>query len=256
MMMKKTRWISMFLALMLAVAAVGPALAAKVEKADKAATQTEETVQASTKKTKTAKANASASVKISPKKRERAVGKTAKFAIKASGLKGTVTYQWQYSADNGDSWKNCTDSGAKTANLAVTVTVASYGYLYRCVVTDKNSTYTTSNTVYIEPTNSGDFTFADDGNGGWNIGSYDGDSTAVTVPAGHKGRKVTAIAAGAFQYSGIKSVVIPTSIRTIGARAFQNCWLLTTVTMSNRVTSLGSAAFKNCTSLKVMLIGN
>ena len=61
-----------------------------------------------------------------------AAGKTVKFTVKASG--GALSYQWQYSKDNGATWSNSTMTGYKTATLSVEVTSARNGYRYRCVV--------------------------------------------------------------------------------------------------------------------------
>ena len=53
----------------------------------------------------------------------------------------------------------------------------------------------------------------------------------------------------AFGYSGLKEVVLPSSVTNIGAYAFRNCSALTRVSMGPKVTGIGSGAFINCTSL-------
>jgi hypothetical protein len=45
------------------------------------------------------------------------------------------------------------------------------------------------------------------------------------------------------------SYTIPSSVTSIGARAFYGCWRLTSVTISSYVTSIGASAFNGCTSL-------
>lgn len=64
-------------------------------------------------------------------------GNTAVFTVKASGI--GLSYQWQYSSDDGASWKNCSadsNPGATTASYSFTVKSTQDGYLYRCRVTD------------------------------------------------------------------------------------------------------------------------
>lgn len=67
----------------------------------------------------------------------------------------------------------------------------------------------------------------------------------------------------AFQYSQVKSVVIPDTVRHIGSKAFLECKKLDEIKMSRNVKFIGSAAFKNCNLLKsielpegVLQIGN
>lgn len=117
-----------------------------------------------------------------------------------------------------------------------------------------------------------DFTF-----NGNSVTGYTGSATSFTIPSTYSivydidnvpiyvagsDIAVTAIADGAFEgLSSITSVTIPSSIKTIGARAFQYCYNLSTVSMSATPTSIGSCAFAitnlsapssymyNCTSL-------
>ena len=62
-------------------------------------------------------------------------GENAEFTVKATGK--NVSYQWQYSTDDGETWK---DSGAETATTDTVVVGAKTsrdGYLYRCKITDE-----------------------------------------------------------------------------------------------------------------------
>ena len=66
-----------------------------------------------------------------------AVGGTATFSVSAEGE--NLTYQWQYSDDNGGSWTN----SKSTVNTATcSITAARDGRLYRCVVSDGASSVT------------------------------------------------------------------------------------------------------------------
>jgi hypothetical protein len=67
---------------------------------------------------------------------------------------------------------------------------------------------------------------------------------------------VRIIASGAFSSSGIKSVVIPSSITKIDTGAFRDCESLTNITIPNSVTSIGARAFAHCESLTNITIPN
>ena len=54
--------------------------------------------------------------------------------------------------------------------------------------------------------------------------------------------------------SGMTSVTIPNSVKTIGNKAFEDCDNLTSVTIGNSVTSIGEFAFNNCISLSSVKI--
>ena len=58
-------------------------------------------------------------------------------------------------------------------------------------------------------------------------------------------------------YLGIGgSVTVPSSVDTIGNKAFSGCSGLTSVTIGNSVTSIGNEAFRNCSGLTSVTIGN
>ena len=56
--------------------------------------------------------------------------------------------------------------------------------------------------------------------------------------------------------SGCKNTVIPNSVTSIGERAFDYCYGLTSITIPNSVTSIGSGAFCGCTGLTSITIPN
>ena len=53
---------------------------------------------------------------------------------------------------------------------------------------------------------------------------------------------------------GIKSVVIPNGVTSIGREAFSGCKNLTSITIPDSVTSIGFSAFYSCTSLTSITI--
>ena len=70
------------------------------------------------------------------------LGKSAKFTVTATGM--GVGYQWQYSPDNGTTWKNAAAAKAKTASFPVVTAERHDGYLYRCKVTNLKGTVTSN----------------------------------------------------------------------------------------------------------------
>ena len=64
-----------------------------------------------------------------------AAGDTATFKV---DVQGAVTYQWQYSADGGESWNNLSWEGATTAAMTHALNADNIKYKYRCVLTEGN----------------------------------------------------------------------------------------------------------------------
>ena len=69
------------------------------------------------------------------------------------------------------------------------------------------------------------------------------------------GKSVTEISGWVFKNSGIKSIVIPDSVKSIGEQAFYQCKSLGTATIGNGVTTIGKEAFDNCTNMTGITIG-
>ena len=89
-------------------------------------------------------------------------------------------------------------------------------------------------------------------------GKYSGE---VVIPESveHEGSaySVTSIGARVFEAcSGLTSVTIPNSVTSIGYSAFNGCSGLTSVTIGNSVTSIGYSAFLDCSALTSVTIGN
>ena len=62
-------------------------------------------------------------------------GATVTFGITATG--DELTYQWQTSKDNGETWIDSKMTGYNTDTLTVSAAISRNGYQFRCVVTDK-----------------------------------------------------------------------------------------------------------------------
>ena len=69
----------------------------------------------------------------------------------------------------------------------------------------------------------------------------------ITIPEYVNGYKVTSIQSKAFYNKKITSVVIPGSVETIGASAFEQCYDLTKVTLNEGTKTIKTKAFWKCT---------
>lgn len=88
-------------------------------------------------------------------------GDTVQFSVTAnSTASGSLSYQWQYSTNNGSSYSNlrngtvmnATVNGATGSTLFITTPAGSFvwnGVKLRCIVTDSLGAYTTTNEVYL-----------------------------------------------------------------------------------------------------------
>ncbi len=59
-----------------------------------------------------------------------------------------------------------------------------------------------------------------------------------------------------FKDTKIKTITIPSSVTSIGSKAFYNCSELTSVVIPNSVTSLGDSVFEKCKNLKSVTLGS
>jgi hypothetical protein len=75
--------------------------------------------------------------------------------------------------------------------------------------------------------------------------------TSVNIPDG-----VPELLIGTFMDSGLKSITIPGSVKTIGESAFAHCANLNSVSIGSGVKTIGIYAFGDCTSLSSVTIPN
>lgn len=114
--------------------------------------------------------------------------------------------------------------------------------------TDKTTESTTENPY-------ADFAYSETG-GSITITGYTGKNTSVEVPKTIHGKPVTTIGENAFFNTGITSVKLPSSLRTIGKNAFHSCAGLTAITIPNGVTLIDNAAFRGCSNLKAITLAD
>ena len=86
------------------------------------------------------------------------------------------------------------------------------------------------------------------------------ENSSKTLVAGCKASvipadgSVTTIGSLAFYKCNVPSVIIPDSVVSIGASAFEGCAQLADVTIGNSVASIGNSAFFDCTALAAVVI--
>ena len=87
-------------------------------------------------------------VSIGSNIRKTQINKTLTFTATVKGAPGIVTYQWQFSTDQGQTWKNFTEADARSSRMALKITAARAAYRYRCRITTGGKAYT-SNTAIV-----------------------------------------------------------------------------------------------------------
>lgn len=66
------------------------------------------------------------------------------------GAEGTdLSYQWQYSMNNGDKWHNCSSAGGKTARFSFKMYPSIDGRLYRCIIVDASGNKIVSDSAVV-----------------------------------------------------------------------------------------------------------
>ena len=77
-----------------------------------------------------------------PKSASVTAGTTVKFTVKATG--NALTYQWYYRKTSSDGWTEVAAASGKTATYSLTTAARHNGYQYKCVITNKAGSVTTS----------------------------------------------------------------------------------------------------------------
>lgn len=96
----------------------------------------------------------------------------------------------------------------------------------------------------------GDYLISTYGNGTCVITDYTGNARTLDLPQEIKGYRVTGIGIGAFNDCEVlTSITIPDSVVTIEGSAFSQCGSLTSITLPPGVTAVGNRTFQNCYSL-------
>ena len=85
---------------------------------------------------------------------------------------------------------------------------------------------------------------------------YVGNDTELVLPDNHNGENYEICPYAFAGCSGLTSVTIPNSVRSIGDYAFAWCYSLTSVTTPNSVTSIGERAFLQCNNLTSVTVGS
>ena len=153
------------------------------------------------------------------------IGDTVSFEVIATNV---ATYQWQYSLDNGVTWKNSGTADAKTKKITFKVAEANFTMLRRCEMTDADGIQQWTDEVTViklERFTIEDVTYyiLEDGISVM-VEEYTGTSSSVTIPATVNGYSVVKIGESAFEgNTNLTSIDLPDSITVIGKRAFASC---------------------------------
>ena len=148
------------------------------------------------------------------------------------------TYSTTYSFDDNNHWFTCTGCDATKDQANHTPDAEDICTACQMPMSD------TFGVVYDI---SSDGTYAE-------VITYEGKATKVKIASEYQGLPVRSIFDSAFKDKSITSVVIPSSVTTIGNSAFSNCFGLASVVIPDSVTTIGSYAFSWCSSLTSVVI--
>ena len=171
-------------------------------------------------------------------------GDTVTVTVKASGE--GLTYQWYYKDKNQTAFTKTTVS---TPSYSVKVTSAVNGRQVYCVVTDKNGSSITSNTVTLTISKDAPIAYGKCGdNAEWELKK---DGTLKIIGTGKVYHWNTSTPAPWDEYKDqILKAEIGDGITWLESYMFYNCSKLTSVTISDTVTTINGYAFNACASLE------
>ena len=96
----------------------------------------------------------------------------------------------------------------------------------------------------------GDYRFAVNDDDTLSVAGYYGTQTSLSLPERVEARAVTGIHSRCFQNSAVESVVIPEGYTKVDAFAFNGCASLRTVKLPSTLKTIGMLAFYQCTALQ------
>ena len=139
------------------------------------------------------------------------------------------------------------------SELLLTIGGMDNGFIacYAKLIIDKNGNKTYKDELDFEFIDTSDgFRFVKESDG-YKLVSYIGNKDTVTLPININGN-----AYSIYKLKGVKKVIIPDGVTTIGNNAFYECSSLTDITIPNSVISIGKNAFYNCRCLENVVISN
>ena len=138
------------------------------------------------------------------------------------------------------------------SDLELTIGSLDYGYIaYNAkLIVDKNGNKMyRSGITELEYMDTADgFRFVKE-NGAYKLIAYLGTEDTVTLPSDISGNSYTI-----YKMSGVRNVILPDGITSIGSSAFYGCSSLTSIRIPEGVTSIGDSAFYGCSSLTSITI--
>ncbi len=164
---------------------------------------------------------ATLTVEVSPMEIEAEATETVEFEATVTGASGSVSYQWEYSTDGGQTWKDSAVSGNKTAKISLKAADARLTMLYRCKVTCGEKTAVSEGAHFVRPDSP--FAWSVNADGTMTLVRYRENEATVVVPETYHDKTVTVIGESAFEGKNLTSIDLPDTITVIGKRAFADC---------------------------------